>query len=72
MSRVLAALALAAGCATGPSRATPDAAVDAPAVRVACDGHLCDTTNGASCDAGAGGGGLGVAIIVLAGRRRRR
>ena len=63
-------LALAA-CTTGSSPASPDAAV-VDALRVACDGHLCDTTNGASCDAGAGGAGLAVAAaIALAARRRR-
>jgi uncharacterized protein (TIGR03382 family) len=65
--------ALVAACAT-EHPATPDASPDAAAVKVACDGALCDTTNNSTCSAGAPSGLLWIALplAALVVRRRRR
>ena len=61
-------IAVLAACTGEP--ATPDAGVpnDVP---VACDGHLCATTNGGGCQVGGDAGAI-VAVALLAVRRRRR
>ncbi len=56
-----------AGCFDG-AQATPDAATDA-AIRVACDGALCKTANGGSCNASAGDPSV-LVLVAFALRRR--
>ena len=64
------ALALVVAACTG-NAAAPDAAGDG-AVKVACDGALCDTTNGSTCSAGAPSELAWIALPLLVLRRRRR
>jgi hypothetical protein len=70
MRAALLACAIAA-CVEG-SPAQPDAAVDAGAIRVACDGALCATDNGGTCNASAQPAWLLGALVAIAGSRRRR
>ncbi len=59
-----------AGCLQGEP-AAPDAAPPTDAVPVACDGHLCKTDNGGTCNATGAEPGLAIAALLLLRRRRK-
>jgi uncharacterized protein (TIGR03382 family) len=73
--RVAMLACVLAACVDRPL-ATPDAAVDAGDIPVACDGALCATTNGSTCNASTSDpatlAGVLVALASLRLRRYRR